>query len=178
MIIEIWKDIPGYEGIYQVSNTAKVKGLKRFFVRNGVNVWLPEMVLIGTKSRGYYTFRLCKNGKTKTHSLHRLVAVAFIHNPENYKKCINHKNGNPSDNSIENLEWCTHQQNITHAHRTGLIKMKKGADSPLTKKVINKSTGKIYSTIKEAAESLGVKRSTLRCYLTGHRYNKTSLQYA
>ena len=112
---EIWKDIEGYEGLYQVSNMGNVKSLGRYrkTKHNGV-AWLKEKIMkpkIG--KNGYYEISLMKNGKHKSHIIHRLVAKAFIPNPEN-KPCIDHINTNRFDNRIENLRWCTQKENLNN----------------------------------------------------------------
>lgn len=102
--MEIWKDIIGYEGRYQVSNLGRVKSLNY----NNTN---KEKILKPKKeSNGYLRVNLSKNGKAKMHSVHRLVAIAYIPNPEN-KETVNHKNENKEDNRVENLEWMTSYEN-------------------------------------------------------------------
>ena len=138
---EIWKDIPDYEGLYQVSNLGKIKGLERKSPMpcNGINakrrrigkILLPS----GAKNKkGYYHLSLyCKGSKTN-HTVHRLIASAFIPNPEN-KPQINHKNGIKTDNRIGNLEWCTLQENMIHATNNGLrARGEKITTSKLTEK--------------------------------------------
>lgn len=118
---EQWKDIDGYEGYYQISNLGRVKSLERKVVGYyGADRTLKERIKSLQKSDGYLTVSLSKNGKNKRYKIHRLLAKAFIPNPEN-KKCINHKNGIKTDNRIENLEWVTRKENLQHAHRNGLI---------------------------------------------------------
>lgn len=116
-MLEIWKDVQGYEGRYQVSNLGNVKSLKD-------NTGKPREKLrsLATDKLGYKKVDLYRKGdKPKTHLVHRLVAKAFLPNPEN-KPMVNHKDSNPSNNHIENLEWCTQSENIIHGYREGNIK--------------------------------------------------------
>lgn len=104
--MEQWQDIPGYEGLYQVSTLGRIKG------NRGIKS-------LRIDKRGYLTVWLCKDSIQKNYKAHRLVALAFIPNPEN-KATVNHIDGNKQNNCVENLEWATHSENINHANRTGL----------------------------------------------------------
>lgn len=116
--MEIWKNIEGYEGLYQVSNLGDVKSLERY--RENSSKLTPERILKGIlNNKGYYSVRLYKNKESHFYSVSRLVARTFIPNPKN-KPEVNHINGNVKDNSITNLEWVTHRENIDHAVKTGL----------------------------------------------------------
>lgn len=102
--MEIWKDIEGYEGLYQVSNEGRVKSL-------GGNRYKVIRILDGNVSiQGYNRVNLFKDGKPKTYYIHRLVAEAFIPNLDN-KPCIDHCNTIRTDNRVENLRWCTYEEN-------------------------------------------------------------------
>lgn len=105
------EDIPGYEGLYGVNYYGKVWSYRS-------NVFLKQKL----HKFGYCEVNLKVNGKQETLKVHRLLAILFIPNPEN-KPCVNHINGIKDDNRIENLEWCTHMENIRHAVSTGLIKI-------------------------------------------------------
>lgn len=118
--MEEWKDIQGYEGLYQVSNLGRVKSLYRLNSR-GQKI-KGKILKYSINPKGYAIVILCKNGITKTISVHRLVAIHFIENPNNLN-VINHIDGNKINNNITNLEWCTQSENVKHAYRTGLAKI-------------------------------------------------------
>ena len=101
----MWKDIKGYEGLYQVSDTGEVKSLARTRnSKNGCICPVPECIRKQkTDKDGYKEVALCKDGKTKHCRVHRLVAEAFIDNPNNYS-VVNHKDENPANNNVDNLE--------------------------------------------------------------------------
>lgn len=124
---EIWKDIEGYEKQYQISNFGRVKSLYRelsldVHPRHG-GPWvkpIKEKIIKQDFNMGYLRSALSKNGFTKLYSTHRLVAQAFIKNPDN-KPEVNHKNTIKNDNRLENLEWCTGLENMAHAKANGLV---------------------------------------------------------
>lgn len=121
---EIWKDVPGYEGLYQVSNMGRVKSLERTREMNlpdHTTAPVNERIRKFGKSLGYQNVTLSKDGINKHFRVHKLVAMTFIPNPRLCTQ-INHKNGDKHDNRVENLEWCTPKENICHARETGLIK--------------------------------------------------------
>lgn len=111
--MEIWKDIEGYEGLYQVSNLGRVKSLGNGNSNKSKNKTLKQQL----SHKGYPMIGLCKNGKPKRFSVHRLVAEAFLPNPNNYDQ-VNHKDENKTNNCISNLEWCTPQYNVNYGTRT------------------------------------------------------------
>ena len=114
---EIWKDIPNYEGLYQVSNLGRVKS-------NHNGRGHKPKILTNIPRNGYVSVLLCKNKSQKNVFVHRLVAECFVPNPEN-KPCVNHIDGNKSNPRSSNLEWCTQKENIAHAINTGLINPRK-----------------------------------------------------
>ena len=104
---EIWKDIEGYDGLYQISDKGRVKSLK---------FGKEKILKLQKDTNGYLQVRLSKNGKQKMFQIHRLVALAFISNPQNYPQ-VNHKDENPSNNNLKNLEWCTVEYNNNYGTR-------------------------------------------------------------
>lgn len=113
-MIEIFKDIKGYEGQYQISNFGRVKSLERY---DRLNRFIKEKFLVPRKHNNGY-LRVCLSHSVDKY-IHRLVAEAFIPNPEN-KLEVNHIDGNKLNNNISNLEWCTRSENNKHAFKIGL----------------------------------------------------------
>lgn len=133
---EIWKDVVGYEGLYKVSNMGRVKRLGKVINRiakdkregkrsqgsyEQVIILKDKILKPQMKEKGYLVVGLVKDGKQKRIFIHRLVAIAFIPNPNN-KPEVNHLNGNKGDNRVDNLEWVTSEENNKHAIKTGLNK--------------------------------------------------------
>ena len=116
--MEIWKDITGYEGYFQVSNLGNFRSLDRRIKHkdSGTRLYPGKPLLKETTLDGYQRIVLMKEAIKKRFMCHRLVAQEFIPNPEN-KPFINHINGNKSDNRVENLEWCTQSENELHSFR-------------------------------------------------------------
>ncbi len=172
---EIWKSIKGYEGLYEVSNLGHVRSLDRvitlmnrgqFFSHKKLYGQIMSSVLV----RGYPKLTLSNDERIrKLVSIHRLLAEAFIPNPEN-KPQVNHINGVKTDNRLENLEWNTSSENILHAFKIGLSRRSNSLS------VLNTQTGIFYDSIVEAAKSIGKEESTLRAQL--HKGRPTSFIFA
>lgn len=163
MYSEEWQPITGYEGLYEISKGGVVRS---FHKRHHERFISPRI-----DRDGYLALRLHKNGKSETKFVHRLVASAFIKNPDN-KPQVNHINGIKRDNSIENLEWVTASENSKHAFALGLSKK-------IGTQVVDECTGKRYISIKEAALDLNINYGTCRNYLNGNiKTSKTCLKYA
>lgn len=135
---EVWKDVEGYEGIYQVSNFGRIKSLDRIVPRIDGSVKKVKGKILKTRvSKGYVLINLNKDGICKTVSLSRLIATTFIPNEEN-KPEVNHIDEDKTNNSISNLEWCTSLENANHGTRNERIgewvrKRNKLPDSPYLK---------------------------------------------
>lgn len=137
--MEIWKDIEDYEGIYQVSNLGRVKSLARTVYMTDAKIRKTRDTLLSqhVNEKGYLHVSLTKNGKTRTKRTHRLVAQAFLKNPENLKE-VNHRDGNKENNEASNLEWVTRKENVEHAITSGLFNPKRNgiASGILAKKAV------------------------------------------
>lgn len=120
---EIWKDIPGYEGYYQISSCGNVKSLpkiKKIFCEKEY-ITKEKILGVDKNSRGYKRIWLSKEGKRKRIFVHRMVAETFIPNPDD-KPCVNHIDCNIENNNVNNLEWCTKKENSEHAVKLGRTK--------------------------------------------------------
>ncbi len=173
-----WRDVKGYEGIYKVSSAGQVKSLERWSLRRGRKYQkLKERpIKIWKDTRGYPQLYLCREGKKSPVSVHRLVAIAFIPNPEG-KRTVNHKNGKVDDNRVLNLEWMSQSENNQHAHDNGLMNIRRGETHPKAKLTQGKANEirklftqdkKMYS-VKKLAQQFRVHEGTIRQVL----YNKT-----
>lgn len=180
---EVWKPIIGYEGLYEVSSKGRVRSLPFKHSRCKILKLVP-------KKKGYLFLTLSKNGVQKPHSVHRLVAMAFIPNPEN-KPTVNHKNEIRTDNRVENLEWATYYEQNHYGTHLQKVKrsLKRTYNTPQIKEMLslrqkkNKSgaaCGKrivqldksfnfinVWKSVTQAADTLGICRSGISMCLTG-----------
>lgn len=149
---EIWKDVIGYEGKYQVSSLGRIKGIDRYrTAKNDSRSFLRGRVLKSSLSMHGYECIGLTNIKTKTLTVHRIVAKAFLPNIDNCPQ-INHINGIKTDNRVENLEWCSRQYNITHSIVNNLRKSRKGF--PLLKlRIFSESDAKCFLSLKQSGMS-------------------------
>lgn len=132
---EQWRPIPGYDYLYEVSNYGRVRGIfNRKELIHGKKLGNIKRPTISPS--GYYTIMLWRKNKPASIKVHRLVALAFIPNPEN-KRTVNHKNGIKLDNRLENLEWATHKENNLHARSNGLYPTPKSGEDSYSSKLTN-----------------------------------------
>lgn len=119
-----WKPVKGYEGLYEVSDEGQVRSLdrkRRANIRNVTTTWIKGKVLKpNLKHNGYYTVDLCRDGKITTTTVHRIVADAFIPNPEG-KHFVNHIDSDRTNNTVSNLEWVTSSENRIHGIKSGNV---------------------------------------------------------
>ena len=158
--MEIWKDIKGYEGLYQVSNEGRI-----FSVINSI-------FLKPIENNGYYTVSLYKNKKPSINNIHRLVAEAFIPNPNNLP-CVNHKNEIKTDNKVNNLEWCTYQYNNTYNNKAKKIAIKESVQ--IKQYDLNGHFIKEWINAVEASKKLNILPTSINNCLKGR--SKTSGGY-
>lgn len=138
----MWKDVPGYEGLYQVDECGLVRSLIYWNGHSYRKREVPFILQQSNTTTGYKKVDLSCNGKRKSFKVHRLVASAFIDNPE-HKPHVNHIDGNPLNNHVSNLEWCTQQENVAHALNTGLKKIK-----PILKEELVRMKGEGYTVLE------------------------------
>lgn len=153
---EIWKDVIGYEGLYQVSNLGRVKSLGNGGSKN--SKFSSERILKTCEIKGYLRVTLSKDGKQKQYSVHRLVALAFLPNPYNLPM-VNHKDECKTNNACSNLEWCSVKYNNNYATRIQRIAESQTNYPKFSKKVICIETGKIYPSTHQVERELGFANS-------------------
>ena len=158
-MVENWKDVVGYEGLYQVSDIGNVR-------RNMVNL------KAGIGKNGYPLVVLSKNGKTKSHYVHRLVAEAFIPNPHEFK-CINHKDESRDNNRVSNLEWCDYRYNNSYGHR--MIK-EVATKSRAVEQWLNGKIVRVWSSTKEA-ERNGYRSGCISLCCNGKRVSHLGYEW-
>lgn len=154
--MEIWKQIKGYEGLYEVSNLGRVKSLC-------AGRWGYEMIRKPVKDKdGYLTVNLKKDGKYECAKIHRLVASAFVPNPNDFPQ-VNHRDENKQNNSAENLEWCTAKYNNTYNNKHHKY------FKPIIQKNLDGTEVKRYKSVNDASEETGISAACISGVLSGRR---------
>lgn len=148
--MEKWKDIDGYEGLYKISNFGRVLSAPR----QG-SYRTPRCLTIKLDTHGYQIVDLFKNGKGSRKKVHRLVAQAFIPNPYD-KKTVNHKDGNPKNNHVDNLEWATQRENNLHC-----INVLRNRFKPVASYNKSGNLVKQYESVTEAAKDVGAQKTNI-----------------
>lgn len=163
---EIWLQIEGYENLYEVSNLGRVRRIKSVITtKAGVTQKFPGKILKPVTNRGYLTVNLSKNGIVRRFRIHRLVATAFIPNPENLPQ-VNHLDEDKTNNTVENLEWCSAKENVNYGTRN------KRTAEKLSKPVLCVELNQIFPSLTDAAKQLRLNVGNLGSVLTG-RYKTT-----
>lgn len=167
---EIWKEIPGYEGLYEASNLGRVRSVDRIIEGHKENIFYNRhfggRVLRYHYCRGYRVVSLSKEGRVQTIPIHRCVCLTFLPNPEGLES-VNHKSGDKDDNRVENLEWCTTQYNTWHSYH--INKRKPSGCKPV--KCIE--TGIIYPSCMAAGRDLNMDNSAIADVANGiYQQNK------
>ena len=174
---EIWKDIKGYEGLYQASTLGEIRRIESVVVdknKKRIRTFKNKKIKQILRKDGYYFVNLSKNGKVKTAKVHRLIAETFLKNDVNCN-IINHKDGNKINNNVTNLEWCTCSHNTKEAYRLGLRKPNilkealNGRSKPVLQYDTSKNFIKKWSCIKEASKKLKIKDSNISLVCKGKR---------
>lgn len=150
---EIFKDIEGYYGLYQVSNLGIVRSLDRYVKSKNDSVKLIKGCIRKPwvhPNDGHYSVTLWKNGKPKKVQIHRLVASAFIPNPSNLP-CINHKDENPANNCVDNLEWCTVKYNNNYG--TAIERRVKTRSKPVYQYTLDDELVNVWPSLSEAGRN-------------------------
>nr|DAQ59816.1 MAG TPA: homing endonuclease [Caudoviricetes sp.] len=172
---EIWKDIEGYEGLYQVSNLGRVKSLSNLKTKR-------EKILVPIKNKGYFYVRLFRSGKSKRVYVHTLAASAFIPNPYNYT-IINHRDENGQNNNVDNLEWCTHKYNLNYGtvkQRISfrLLERNSTRSKQVTQFDLSGNFIRTYISVHEAEKETGISSSSIRkCCKGGYIHSKYKKWY-
>lgn len=172
---EIWKSIPGWEGLYVVSNLARVKRLP-YTKGKGKHVYSETILKPYKNNSGYYMVALFTNNKRKNMLLHRAVAMAFIPNPNNLP-FVNHKDSNRLNCIVENLEWCNRSYNTKYSYdnnnRRAMMNWRKGASNANAKPIIQLSKEskfiKRFGCIMDAERETGILNSSIVSCLKGHQ---------
>jgi hypothetical protein len=182
---EIWRNVEDLGNLYQISDAGNFKRLERFVKDSKGKIQHLKEKILKPSAGTYLSIHVSIDGKSHYRNIHRLVARAFIPNPENLQ-CVNHKNGIKTDNRVENLEWCSYSGNTTHAYLTGLTKAspRTGEDCHFSKltltkvKLMKKRVNKTYGDlIKQLCSDFDVSKSTVRAIISESSWRQVKTGY-
>ena len=166
-MIEEWRDIANFEGLYLISNLGHVKSVERYKRNNAGTQFINERLRVLTPDKdGYLKVCLSKDGKRYVRSVHRLVAEAFIPNPDNLP-VINHKNEDKQDNKVENLEWCTVRYNTMYG--TGRIRTSMKQGKPVEQMDLDGNVIDEFYSMCVAAKITGIPQPNIHKVCNGVR---------
>ncbi|WP_428743174.1 NUMOD4 domain-containing protein [Tenacibaculum sp.] len=173
----MFKPVPGFEGLYEVSKCGRIRSTYKEVACSssltGIRRLPTKEKTLTNDGKGYLITRLSKGKKSRNYFVHQIVALAYIDNPNNLK-VINHKDGNPLNNNVNNLEWCTQKYNIQHAYDNDLRKT-----TPVIQLDLEGSLLKEHKSIKAAAEHIGKPKASgdIHHCCTGHKNRKIAYGY-
>lgn len=159
----MWKEIKGYEGLYEVSDTGEIRSMPRKGTKGG-------LLKAHEDAKGYLVLGLTKDGKQTQKRVHRLVAEAFLPNPEEFPE-VNHKDEDKFNNTVDNLEWCTSEYNLSYGTRL------ERATTAKQRAVRCIETGEEFASIREAAAIKGIDSSTLSKVCQGKKHTIAGLHW-
>lgn len=189
---EIWRDIKDYEGLYQVSNLGRIRSVDRYVKHNlgGLRLYKGRIMKLQLNNLGYLTVGLNKENKSKHYQVHRLVAMTFpdlVDWTEEAKGKlfdeleINHKDENPANNRVDNLEWCTHPYNINYGTRNDKVSKTQTNRKDISKPVLQYTLDGVflveYPSIKEASRQTGIHFTDISACCRKYRNRTTAGGY-
>lgn len=180
--VEIWKDVPGYEGLYQVSSLGKVKSLQKHVKMPNGGVFIRKESIMKQRitKYGYADVSLCLSSKKRNFFVHRLVALAHLDNSE-FKPEVNHKNGSKIDNRAVNLEWSTPSENVNHSLSVLGVKRSKGDNHHKSRPInLYDHNGNFigsYGSMVEVSRIVGVSLATLSRIANGKQKNTVNYTF-
>lgn len=156
---EVWKDVKGYEGLYQVSSLGRVKSFRQWARAHKPQEYILKPSLINS---GYHVVTLYRGAKREKFQVHRLVAITFIPNSDNLP-CVNHKDENKLNNAANNLEWCTYTYNNNYG--TARIRTIETTAKPIQQFTLDGHLLAVYTSVGIAAKLLNIPRGTIKTWL-------------
>ena len=175
---EIWEDIEGFEWLYQISSLGRVKSLERKIKGKcgSIHTKKEKLRKISKDTGGYLYVPISNEFEKKNYLIHRLVAEAFLPNPENLPQ-VNHKNEDKTDNNVNNLEWCTREYNNNYSTRNERIAKEHTNNPKRSKKVIRIDTGVVYPSLAEIQRQLGFDKASIQKCCVGKQNTSYNMNW-